>query len=247
MPTELDEIVIDAADPESLGTWWAGVLGWHARVDAGGDLVVEPPPAEPGVPLVFCRVPDPGAGTHRLHLDLRSRSEQEQAGLVAQIEAAGGRRIDAGQRDVPWVVLADPEGTRLCVLEPRPEYLAAGAIAAVVAQSLAPAAAARFWASATGWGVTASDPGFASVRAPGSTGPAIEFVAVPRLPDGKNRVHLDVRPGPGSDRDAEVERLRAAGARPLDVGQAAAPPGEVSWVVLADPEGTAFCVLSRRG
>jgi hypothetical protein len=93
--------------------------------------------------------------------------------------------------------------------------------------------------------VTASEPGFASVRAPGGTGPAIEFVAVPRLPDGKNRVHLDVRPGPGGDRDAEVERLRAAGARPLDVGQSAAPPGDVSWAVLADPEGTAFCVLSR--
>jgi hypothetical protein len=109
MPTELDEIIIDATDPKSLGTWWADVLGWRARADADGDLVVEPPPAEPGVPLLFCRVPEPGAGSHRVHLDLRSRSEQEQAELVARIEATGGRRIDVGQRDVPWVVLADLE------------------------------------------------------------------------------------------------------------------------------------------
>jgi hypothetical protein len=91
--------------------------------------------------------------------------------------------------------------------------------------------------------VTASEPGFASVVAPGGVGPALEFVAVSRLPAGKNRTHLDVRPLPGGDRDAEVERLIGLGAGPLDVGQGAAAPGEVTWTVLADPEGTAFCVL----
>jgi predicted enzyme related to lactoylglutathione lyase len=38
-----------------------------------------------------------------------------------------------------------------------------------------------------------------------------------------------------------VARLRALGATPADVGQ-----GEVTWVVLADPEGNEFCVLSPR-
>ena len=56
----------------------------------------------------------------------------------------------------------------------------------------------------------------------------------------KNRIHIDVNP---SDRDQveEVERLLALGARHADVGQ-----GDVSWVVLADPEGNEFCVLSSR-
>ena len=56
----------------------------------------------------------------------------------------------------------------------------------------------------------------------------------------KNRIHLDVN---ATDRDqaAELERLLALGARPVDVGQS----GEESWHVLADPEGNEFCLLRR--
>ena len=68
----------------------------------------------------------------------------------------------------------------------------------------------------------------------------IIFVPVPETKDVKNRLHIDVSP---SDRDQaeEVERLLALGAQHTDVGQ-----GDVSWVVLADPEGNEFCVLSSR-
>jgi len=75
--------------------------------------------------------------------------------------------------------------------------------------------------------------------------PATEsFAAADRVPGVKavkNRIHLDVRPYPGGDQRAEVERLREHGARTADVGQ-----GEVPWVVLADPEGNEFCVLRSR-
>ena len=64
------------------------------------------------------------------------------------------------------------------------------------------------------------------------------FGAVPEAKTVKNRLHLDFRP---DDRDAEVERLLALGATRADVGQ-----GDESWVVLADPEGNEFCVLSAR-
>jgi hypothetical protein len=53
----------------------------------------------------------------------------------------------------------------------------------------------------------------------------------------KDRLHLDFRPG---DQDAEVARLLGLGARRVDIGQG----DDVSWVVLADPEGNEFCVLS---
>jgi predicted enzyme related to lactoylglutathione lyase len=52
---------------------------------------------------------------------------------------------------------------------------------------------------------------------------------------GKNRVHFDLRP---DDQDAEVRRLEQLGATRIDIGQA-----DVSWVVMADPEGNEFCVL----
>lgn len=58
---------------------------------------------------------------------------------------------------------------------------------------------------------------------------------------GKLRLHIDVSPV-DADQDAELERLLALGARPVDVGQ----PDDASWHVLADPEGNEFCLLRRR-
>jgi hypothetical protein len=58
----------------------------------------------------------------------------------------------------------------------------------------------------------------------------------------KNRVHLDLNPGGAvgpEEREAEIERILALGARRVDVGQT----GDESWSVLADPEGNEFCVL----
>jgi len=56
----------------------------------------------------------------------------------------------------------------------------------------------------------------------------------------KNRLHLDLR-ADGVTTEQELARLLALGARRVDVGQ----PEDVTWVVLADPEGNEFCLLSR--
>lgn len=64
-----------------------------------------------------------------------------------------------------------------------------------------------------------------------------------QVPEGKsikNRLHLDLRTD-GSSTEDELQRLLDLGARRVDVGQGP----EVSWVVLADPEGNEFCLLSR--
>ena len=65
--------------------------------------------------------------------------------------------------------------------------------------------------------------------------PDLLFLKVPERKTVKNRMHLDLRP---EDQAAEVARLEALGARRVSVGQ-----GEVSWVVMADPEGNEFDVL----
>lgn len=59
--------------------------------------------------------------------------------------------------------------------------------------------------------------------------------------DEHARLHLDVNPT-DRDQDAELERLLAAGAKAVDVGQ----PADASWHVLADPEGNEFCLLKGR-
>jgi hypothetical protein len=58
---------------------------------------------------------------------------------------------------------------------------------------------------------------------------------------GKNRLHLDIAPPADGDQQAEVERLVSLGANRIDIGQ-----GDVSWVVMADPDGNEFCVLTPR-
>ena len=60
-----------------------------------------------------------------------------------------------------------------------------------------------------------------------------------RVPEGKtaqNRLHLDLRP---DDQEAELARLEGLGARWVWIGQ----DPDVSWVVLAGPDGNEFCLL----
>ena len=70
----------------------------------------------------------------------------------------------------------------------------------------------------------------------------ILFQVVPEGKSVKNRIHIDLAPHISDDREAEIERLLAMGARRVDIGQSTA----VTWEVLADPEGNEFCVLSSR-
>ena len=96
----------------------------------------------------------------------------------------------------------------------------------------------RWWADALGWVVTNDDPEEFEIRPTPDQLPALLFVRVPEAKTLKNRLHLDFRP---PDREVEVARLVRLGATHVDIGQ-----GNESWVVLADPEGNEFCVLSSR-
>jgi hypothetical protein len=140
------------------------------------------------------------------------------------------------------VVLADPEGNEFCVLDPRPVYRGTGPVAAVVADCRDPAAVAGFWRLATGWVPADSVQDGWSMRSPAGAGPFLELMPSAEVKTAKNRVHLDVAPEPGEDQAAAVAALRAAGAVPADVGQGT----QASWVVLADPEGSEFCVVTPR-
>jgi len=101
-----------------------------------------------------------------------------------------------------------------------------------------PAALGRWWREALGWVVVSDDPDEFEIRPAADRLPGLLFVPVPETKTVKNRLHLDFRP---DDRDGEVARMIALGASRADVGQ-----GDESWVVLADPEGNEFCILSSR-
>jgi predicted enzyme related to lactoylglutathione lyase len=241
MPTRFDSVVIDSADPPKLAQFWAAALGWPVTEESQEETVVEPPDGVPGIPLVIVSTPDAKQGKNRLHLDLASATAADQAATVERLRALGATPADVGQGDVRWVVLADPEGNELCVLEPRPEYERCGPIAAVVLDVTEPEGLAPFWSAATGWPVVRTDGRSASLRPPDRDGPWLELIHVDDPKRGKNRLHIDVAPYADGDQAAEVERLLSLGASHIDIGQ-----GEVRWVVLADPEGNEFCVLTPR-
>lgn len=102
-----------------------------------------------------------------------------------------------------------------------------------------PVSLGRWWADALGWVVVNEDAEEFEIRPAADRLPGLLFELVPEAKAGKNRLHLDFRP---ADQDAEVERFLGLGATRADIGQ-----GDVSWVVLADPEGNEFCILSGRG
>jgi hypothetical protein len=110
----------------------------------------------------------------------------------------------------------------------------------VVVDALEPATLAHWWADALGWVVVSpSGDDEPEIRSSPDSLPGLLFVRVPEGKTLKNRLHLDFRP---DDQDAEVARLLELGATRSDVGQTS----DVTWVVLADPEGNEFCVLGSR-
>lgn len=131
-----------------------------------------------------------------------------------------------------------------------------------------PAALARFWSAALAWPITVEGPDqvvieppeqapaqagqlplvFVPVdgthvwlREPGTRGPYLDIRGNDDPRTGKLRVHLDVALFPDDDHAAEVERLVDLGGHRTDIGQ-----GDVTWEVLADPEGNETCVLASR-
>jgi Glyoxalase-like domain len=112
-----------------------------------------------------------------------------------------------------------------------------------------PKGLARFWCAVLDYEVQGEDDGIVTIGSPmvpegrdrlGLVPASLTFAHVPEKKTVKNRLHLDVNPT-DRDQDDEVRRLLDLGARHADVGQ-----GDVSWVVLADPEGNEFCVLADR-
>jgi hypothetical protein len=104
-----------------------------------------------------------------------------------------------------------------------------------------PSRLAGFWESALGWRRTYDEDDQVVLEPPKGSpedgvAPDLLFLRVPEEKAVKNRLHLDLRP---KDQAAEVARLEALGARRADVGQGA----DVSWVVMADPDGNEFDVL----
>ena len=113
-------------------------------------------------------------------------------------------------------------------------------LAVIAIDAIRPRVVAEFWCAVLGWRIVDEDTGIISIAPQDKSWPSIDVIAVPEGKTVKNRLHFDLR-ADGVSTAEELERLLALGARRTDVGQGP----DVSWVVLSDPEGNEFCLLSR--
>jgi predicted enzyme related to lactoylglutathione lyase len=119
MAAGLTEIVIDCNDPERVAQFWGAVLGWEVQRTDGGELWMSATGGYDARPfLVFEPVPEPKTVKDRIHIDINPMG-CEQAEELERLLALGATRVDVGQGDVKWIVLADPEGNEFCLLRRR--------------------------------------------------------------------------------------------------------------------------------
>lgn len=123
MTSRFTELTIDCHHPHELATFWCAVLGYRIIDEqpgwveiAGWEPTVEAMRASVTAPtLVFAPVPESKVVKNRLHIDV-SPLDRGQDDEVERLLTLGARRVDVGQGEQTWVVLADPEGNEFCVL-----------------------------------------------------------------------------------------------------------------------------------
>ncbi len=113
MALAIDCVLIDCVDLDVMTAFWCEALGYEHiwTGPSGGHLLAAPD----GSGLRLGLMPARGEKTakNRVHLDLRPDDQQAE---VQRLEGLGARRIDIGQVDTTWAVMADPEGNEFCVL-----------------------------------------------------------------------------------------------------------------------------------
>jgi hypothetical protein len=240
MTLKLVSLTWDACEPLRLARFWAAALDWEIFGEPNGKVGLMP---ADGTGFTFAFVPAAGekVGKNRIHLDLSSRSADDQRTTVTRLIGLGASEIDVGQgRDAPHVVLADPDGNEFCVLEPGNNFVTyVSRVGSLTCDGSR--AVGCFWSQALGRPLIWDQDEETAIRVADGAGQFITWGPPLAPKHGKNRLRFDVAPPPDGDQRAEVERLLSLGAKRIDVGR-----GEVPWVVMADPDGNEFSVLTPR-
>ncbi len=220
------ELCMDTAGDDTLGRFWADVLGldFEPDEDVVGGVVGD----VEGKGIAMCKVPEAKTLKQRVHIDVH-------AGSIREIVDRGASVVlPAEESGFPWTVLRDPEGGEFCAFlrDEVPDYR----FFQLVVDAANAEEIARWWADvfdteATShstpewWGLT---------NVPDMPFERLTFGEVPEPKAVKNRIHWDVF--------ADVADMEAAGATVLRERD-----DQIGWTVMADPEGNEFCVFEARG
>jgi predicted enzyme related to lactoylglutathione lyase len=111
-------IVVDSADPDSLGKFWSGAAGWLVH-SSNENFASLRSPLGAGPYLELLRTPGTKTGKNRMHPDVAPPPDEDHLAEAELLMEFGAVPLDIGQGAAPWAVLADPEGNEFCVLTPR--------------------------------------------------------------------------------------------------------------------------------
>jgi hypothetical protein len=216
---------MDTTGGETLGRFWADVSGLEFRPDEEDGNLVGP---TEGHGIAMCRVPEAKSVKQRVHLDIYAASVDDLVARGASVV------LPAEESGLRWTVMADPEGGEFCAFPKEPAELPAYLVHGLVVDSVDPESIARWWAEALDakLGGDADKGWWWLENVPGMPITTMDFVPVPEPKTVKNRIHWDVV--------GTVEAMRERGATLLR-----ARDEEISWNVMADPEGNEFCVFER--
>jgi predicted enzyme related to lactoylglutathione lyase len=220
------DLCIDTGDTEALGRFYSAALGLEFEPDGHAGALSGP---EPSQRVWMNVVPETKTVKHRVHLDVNCAS-------IDDLIALGATLVEQPAANLPWTVLADPEGGEFCAFVRDPTELAKYRLHELVVDSVEPREIAAWWADAFGvqLGGRADKDWWWISEVPGMPYGGWDFVPVPEPKTVKNRVHWDVLV-------ESVDDLVTAGATLLR-----GPTEEDSWSVMADPEGNEFCAFMKR-
>jgi catechol 2,3-dioxygenase-like lactoylglutathione lyase family enzyme len=109
---------INCDGTRAVGYFWSAALGWPLVWDQNEETAIRSP--DPNGPMITWSGPPlmPKLGKNRLHLDIAPQDDGDLRSEVDRLVALGATRIDIGQGDVEWFVMADPDGNEFCVVAP---------------------------------------------------------------------------------------------------------------------------------
>ncbi|WP_030303977.1 VOC family protein [Streptomyces katrae] len=113
-------VVLGVSDVPRAAAFWTEALRYVPRGEIEEDWVVLMPAAgAAGVQLALGLSGTPVQEHPRVHLDLYADDAAEQAAEVDRLVSLGARRVewDLYPEDPDFVVLADPDGNRFCVID----------------------------------------------------------------------------------------------------------------------------------
>jgi predicted enzyme related to lactoylglutathione lyase len=247
----LHHITFSCEEPARVAEFWSELLGYGTA--AAGDSRLASDPRGEGTPLLFNQMPKSPTIELPIHLDVNVPDREAELARVLEL---GGHLVmtkshSAGELEWEWTVMRDPEGNGFCIQSP-PNAEPHRHIGDVTFACADPRGLGRFWANALGWSDEDVDAGllqqlrdagmyegeltgFWVTRAPDGGRPRFLFQRRERSRPASYPIHLDFGT---DDREAEIERLTAAGAAVVETKVGT----NITFTIMRDPDGNPFCV-----